>query len=154
MWARPANQWTVSQLCAINMLQTPAWRGAEFYYRYNQFDFTRGPGEMWHTTRTHTTLINLWDGHLIATLITRHHIKCIYLTMSTRWSDHLTTQSDRVITELNPGKTCCKKVKPNMSRLLISFLLLTGTAARWQESLRPKMVVDYLKHHAGKKMRY
>ena len=44
-------------------------------------------------------------------------------------------------------------MKPKMPRLLISFLLLTGTVGRWQESIRPKMVVDYLKQHAGKKIR-
>ena len=42
-----------------------------------------------------------------------------------------------------------------MWRLFISFLLLSPTLAfRWQESRRPKMVVDYLKQDAGKKMRY
>ena len=65
----------------------------------------------------------------------------------------VTTQSDCVITKLNTGKSPHKKVKPKMPRLLISFLLLTGTVARWQESIRPKMVVDYLKQHAGKKIR-
>ena len=65
----------------------------------------------------------------------------------------VTTQPDCVITKLNTGKTRGKKVKPKMAGLLISFLLLTGTVARWQESIRPKMVVDYLKQHAGKKIR-
>ena len=65
----------------------------------------------------------------------------------------MTTQPDCVITKLNTGKTPGKKVMPKMAGLLISFLLLTGTVARWQESIRPKMVVDYLKQHAGKKIR-
>ena len=65
----------------------------------------------------------------------------------------VTTQPDCVITKLKTGKSPDKKVKPKMPRLLISFLLLTGTVARWQESIRPKMVVDYLKQHAGKKIR-
>ena len=67
----------------------------------------------------------------------------------------VTTQPDCVITELNTGKNTLsrKKVKPKMPRLLISFLLLTATVGRWQESIRPKMVVDYLKQHAGKKIR-
>ena len=65
----------------------------------------------------------------------------------------VTTRPDCVITKLNTGKTPGKKVKPKMAGLLISFLLLTGTVARWQESIRPKMVVDYLKQHAGKKIR-
>ena len=60
----------------------------------------------------------------------------------------MTTQS-----ELYPGKLVLPRIEANMPRLLISFLLLTGAATRWQESIRPKMVVDYLKQHAGKKIR-
>ena len=112
-----------------------------------------------------TAHISEWRNFLIISE-TRYHSTAVHWTVS--WPDNthamtpricvqlkwaLTTQSDCVITKLKTGKSPGKNVKPRMARLLISFLLLTGTVARWQESIRPKMVVDYLKQHAGKKIR-